>query len=131
MRSWKGACIGISEVGSLDVAGNKEGERTSYRQYPFALGCHPNDPCAYISGAVRLEEAPGLQLRLRSWVHSDEITALSYSPSLRAVVAGDRAGGISLLDMLTPGVLWYNDGAAGPVTAVQLGMCALPSRKDK
>ena len=33
--------------------------------------------------------------------------------------------------MFAPGVLWYNDGMAGPVTAVQLGMCALPSRKDK
>ena len=44
---------------------------------------------------------------------------------------GDKAGGVSLLDMFAPGVLWYNDGMAGPVTAVQLGMCALPSRKDK
>ena len=51
-------------------------------------------------------------------------------PSLPLQV-GDKAGGVSLLDMFAPGVLWYNDGMAGPVTAVQLGMCALPSRKDK
>ena len=67
----------------------------------------------------------------KALAESPKSTPTPLGPPSLPLQVGDKAGGVSLLDMFAPGVLWYNDGMAGPVTAVQLGMCALPSRKDK
>ena len=55
---------------------------------------------------ARLDEPPGLQLRLRSWVHTDEVAALSYSPSIRAIVVREGPGGGTVLLARHTGVPW-------------------------
>ncbi|GAX80417.1 hypothetical protein CEUSTIGMA_g7856.t1 [Chlamydomonas eustigma] len=101
IRSNRGSCVCVSEIGT--------------------------HPASTSTQTVNLEEGPGLQLRLRSWIHADEITALSYSSTNRAVVVGDKCGGVSLLDMITPAVLWYVDGVSGAIKEVSLGLCSPPS----
>ena len=90
----------------------------------------PSLPSPLANPPARLSEPSGFQLKLVvSGVHSGEVTALSFSPALKAVLVTDKKGGLSALDMAVPAVLWYLDLGSDPGAAVQLGVATVPTKK--
>lgn len=65
--------------------------------------------------ALVIEEPPGLQLRLRTLIHSADVCASAYNPSFKMVASSDAAGTVSLVDLSKPAVLWLQVGQGAVV----------------
>ncbi|KXZ44048.1 SNR7/TML1 protein [Gonium pectorale] len=121
-------CLSLAWPTGLLIAGHAKGE---VRMYQFSSVERQADCVTLESintpGAVTpLRQPPGLQLRLRVKVNSGEITSLGYCQAIRAVAAGDKAGGVALIDTAKPLVRWYAMPGQQPVLAAAVAPLPLP-----
>lgn len=72
-----------------------------------------------------IAEEAGFQLKLRSLVHTADIMSVVYVAESKFVAAGDAGGGVSLLNVSRPELLWHCQASSHAVARVLLASAQL------
>ncbi|GFR40026.1 hypothetical protein Agub_g561, partial [Astrephomene gubernaculifera] len=126
-------CVSLAWPTGLLLAGHQRGE---VRMYQFSASqrhveCVTLDSVNAPGVCRPLQQPAGLQLRLRVLVNSGEITCLAYCQSIRAVAAGDKSGGVALIDTARPLVRWYALPGQHPLLAAAVAPLPLPAARAR
>lgn len=81
--------------------------------------------------SATVEEPPGFQLVLRSVVHSDDVCSCACGAGPGLLAVGDKAGGVSLMDLTQPELLWLQAPMRVPVVSLALACLPLPPPRDR